>query len=304
MWSVLLSSNTQWVLLSTMVLGAAAGMVGSVAYFKRQNLMSDALSHAALPGVVLAFIVLGEKQLLFLMLGAAISALLGAFFIQMITSATRISQDTAMGMILSVFYGLGIMLLTLANRMSTGNQSGLDSFIYGQAAAMVRTDMYTMIVLAVAVIAVLFFLFKEWKVYLFDVAFAKGIGMSIKGMDLLYLIILVTTIVVGIQAVGVILIAALMIIPAVSARYWTKTFSNMLILAAVFGGLSGAIGTWITAIWSGLPTGPFIVLVAAAIFTVSLLLGKEKGLIIRYVEQQKNRKMMKEQTHLKARGVR
>jgi manganese/zinc/iron transport system permease protein len=287
-----------------MVLGAAAGMVGSVAYFKRQNLMSDALSHAALPGVVLAFIVLGEKQLLFLMLGAAISALLGAFFIQMITSATRISQDTAMGMILSVFYGLGIMLLTLANRMSTGNQSGLDSFIYGQAAAMVRTDMYTMIVLAVAVIAVLFFLFKEWKVYLFDVAFAKGIGMSIKGMDLLYLIILVTTIVVGIQAVGVILIAALMIIPAVSARYWTKTFSNMLILAAVFGGLSGAIGTWITAIWSGLPTGPFIVLVAAAIFTVSLLLGKEKGLIIRYVEQQKNRKMMKEQTHLKARGVR
>lgn len=224
MSSILLSSNTQWVLLSTMILGIAAGTVGCIAYWKRQNLMSDALAHAALPGVVIAFLLLGEKKLIVLIFGAAVSALIGALFIQIITTSSRISEDSAMGMILSVFYGLGIMLLTIANRVESGNQSGLDNFIYGQAAAMVRSDVYTMVALAILVIFFIFLLFKEWKIYLFDPQFAKGIGLSIKGMDILYIALLVTTIVIGIQAVGVILIAALLIIPAVSARYWTKSF--------------------------------------------------------------------------------
>lgn len=191
---------------------------------------------------------------------------------------------------LAVFYGLGIMLLTIANRMVSGNQSGLDSFIYGQAAAMVRSDMYTMILLALAVVFILFLLLKEWKVYLFDGGFAKGIGLSVRGMDLLYIGILVTTIVIGIQAVGVILMAALMITPAVSARYWTKTFAMMLLLSALFGGISGAVGTLITALWSGLPTGPFIVVVASSLFIFSLLFGKEKGIVLRFIEQSRQRK--------------
>ncbi len=290
MWSILLSSNTQWVLLSTMILGIAAGMVGCIAYFKRQNLMSDALSHAALPGVVIAFILFAEKQLYVLIIGAAVSALCGALFIQAVSTSTRISEDASMGMVLAVFYGLGIMLLTIANRMVSGNQSGLDSFIYGQAAAMVRSDMYTMILLALAVVFILFLLLKEWKVYLFDGGFAKGIGLSVRGMDLLYIGILVTTIVIGIQAVGVILMAALMITPAVSARYWTKTFAMMLLLSALFGGISGAVGTLITALWSGLPTGPFIVVVASSLFIFSLLFGKEKGIVLRFIEQSRQRK--------------
>lgn len=290
MWSILLSSNTQWVLLSTMILGIAAGMVGCIAYFKRQNLMSDALSHAALPGVVIAFILFAEKQLYVLIIGAAVSALCGVLFIQAVSTSTRISEDASMGMVLAVFYGLGIMLLTIANRMVSGNQSGLDSFIYGQAAAMVRSDMYTMILLALAVVFILFLLLKEWKVYLFDGGFAKGIGLSVRGMDLLYIGILVTTIVIGIQAVGVILMAALMITPAVSARYWTKTFAMMLLLSALFGGISGAVGTLITALWSGLPTGPFIVVVASSLFIFSLLFGKEKGIVLRFIEQSRQRK--------------
>src|SRR5699024_5562715 len=228
MLSILLSSNTAWVLASTMILGIAAGTIGCMAYWKRQNLMSDALSHAALPGVVLAFLLIGEKNLLILIIGAAGSALIGAYFIQWVTSASRISEDSAMGMTLSVFYGIGIMLLTIANRSAGGNQSGLESFIYGQAAAMVRSDVLTMLVLALLVILIVFIGFKEWKLYLFDQNFAKGIGLSIKGMNSLYTAILVTTTVIGIQAVGVILMAALLIIPAVSARYWTQSFKMML----------------------------------------------------------------------------
>ena len=304
MSSILLSSNTQWVLLSTMILGIAAGTVGCIAYWKRQNLMSDALAHAALPGVVIAFLLLGEKKLIVLIFGAAVSALIGALFIQIITTSSRISEDSAMGMILSVFYGLGIMLLTIANRVESGNQSGLDNFIYGQAAAMVRSDVYTMVVLAILVIFFIFLLFKEWKIYLFDPQFAKGIGLSIKGMDILYMALLVTTIVIGIQAVGVILIAALLIIPAVSARYWTESFKTMIVLSAVFGGVAGAVGTLISAIGSGLPTGPFIVVVAAIFFIVSLVFGKERGLFIRYWHfRMQKKKFAETSVHLETRGV-
>lgn len=283
-WQILSSSNTQWVLFSTMILGVAAGIIGCLAYWKKQNLMSDALSHAALPGVVVAFLLIGEKNLLLLVLGAATSALIGAFVIHTITSLTRITEDTAMGMILAVFYGFGIMFLSIANRSATGNQSGLDSFIYGQAAAMVRSDVITMLILAITVILVFVIGFKEWKLYLFDQQFAKGIGLSIRGMNTIYTLVLVITIVIGIQAVGVILMAAMLIIPAVSARYWTHSFRMMVILSAIFGGVSGTIGTFISAIGKSLPTGPFIVVVAAVIFTFSLIFGKEKGLLVNYMQ--------------------
>ena len=247
----------QWVLGSTILLGMAAGMIGCLAYWKRQSLMSDSLSHAALPGIVIAFMLLGQKHLLILIFGAAVSALIGALLIQWVTSASRIKEDTAMGIVLSVFFGLGTMLLTIVNRTASGNQSGLDTFIFGQAATMVRSDVHMMSILAAVVILVVIVLYKEWKLFLFDPSFAKGLGMSLRTMNILYTFVLVLTIVMGIQAVGVILMAALLIIPAVSARYWTHSFSRMIILSALFGGGSGAIGTILSALGSGWPTGPF-----------------------------------------------
>jgi len=274
-----LSYNAQWVLLSTLLLGMAAGVVGVLSYWKRQSLMSDTLSHAALPGVVLGFIVVGTKQLTAMLLGAAISALIGAWLVQWIRSSSRVKEDAAMGIVLSVFFGLGIMLLTYANRMPGGGQSGLDHFIFGQAASMVRSDVMLLTVLAVIVLCVVFILFKEWKLTLFDSSYAQGLGLSVRSMNVLYTALLVLVIVIGIQAVGVILIAALMIIPAVSARYWTDSFGRMLILAASFGGGAGVCGTLVSTLGKGWPTGPFIVVTAAVMFLVSLLLGTSKGLL-------------------------
>ncbi|MCB5936633.1 metal ABC transporter permease [Caldibacillus thermoamylovorans] len=289
MWSILLNSNTQWVLLSTAILGIAAGAIGSLAYWKRQSLMSDALAHAALPGVIIAFLLFKVKHLFVLITGAAISAVIGAFFIQGIRSSTRIKEDTAMGMILSIFYGFGIMLLTIANRTS-GNQSGLNNFILGQSASMVQSDVWTMSILAILVVSIVVIGFKEWKIYLFDRQFASGLGLPLKGMDVVYTILLVTTIVVGIQAVGVILIAALLIIPAVSARYWTHSFQTKVIISALFGGASGTIGTLISAIGNGWPTGPFIVVLAASFFIISLIFGKEKGILVQYWQMKRHKK--------------
>ena len=285
-----LSYNAQSVLLSTFLLGMAAGVIGSFAYWKRQSLMSDALSHAALPGVVLGFIVLGEKNLFVMIIGAAITALLGAFLIQWIRSSSRVKEDAAMGIVLSVFFGLGIMLLTFANRMPGGNQSGLDSFIFGQAASMVSKDVWTMMAVALIVLFLTVLLFKEWKIFLFDPNFAKGLGISTTKMNALYMAILVLVIVVGIQAVGVILMAALLIIPSVSARYWTESFRVMVLLSAIFGGTSGMLGTLLSTIGKGWPTGPFIVVTASSVFLVSLFLGSKKGLAVVFFQQKRQRK--------------
>ena len=217
--SILLSSNYQWVLVSTLLLGIASGLIGSLVYWKKQSLISDALSHAALPGVVTAFLLFQVKDFFILIIGASLSALLGAYLIMLIKSTTRISSDTAMGLILAVFFGGGIVLLPIVNRTSSGNQAGLDSFIYGQAASMIGQDVFITSILATVVILIIMIGFKEWKLYLFDPNFAKGLGLSIKSMNTMYLLILVLTIVIGIQAVGVILMSALLIIPPVSAKY-------------------------------------------------------------------------------------
>lgn len=283
-----LSYNAQWVLISTLLLGLASGLIGTLSYWKRQSLMSDALSHAALPGVIIGFLVAGTKNMPLMLLGAAISALLGAWLIQGITSASRIKPDAAMGIILSMFFGLGIMLLTFVNRMPGGSKSGLDHFIFGQAAAMVSSDVYVLSAACLVVILIVLLFYKEWKVLLFDPSFAQGIGISVRWLNAIYTMILVLIIVIGIQAVGVILMAALLIIPSVSARYWAHTFSSVLIISACIGGISGAVGTYISTLGSGWPTGPFIVLTASAIFVISLAFGKSKGLVTIYLLRKKH----------------
>jgi len=281
--SILVASNFQWVVISTLLLGVASGVTGCLAYWKKQSLMSDALSHAALPGVAIAFLLFQVKDLIILIIGASVSALLGAFFIMLIKATTRLTEDTAMGMILAVFFGGGIVLLPFVNRTGSGNQAGLDGFIFGQAASMVKTDVILLSFLAAFVTLIVMIGFKEWKLFLFDPDFAKGLNLSLKTMNIVYLLILVVTIVIGIQAVGVILMSALLIIPPVSARYWTHSFKTMMWLSGVFGGISGAIGTTISALGSGWPTGPFIVLTSGILFLLSLLFGLKKGLLVEYL---------------------
>lgn len=288
----LLSYNAQWVLLSTLILGMAAGIMGCFAYWKRQSLMSDALSHAALPGVVIGFVMIGAKNLPVMIAGAAVSALLGALLVHWIRSSSRVKEDAAMGIVLSVFFGLGIMLLTIINRTAGGSQSGLSSFIFGQAASMVRNDVFIMTGLAVLVMLVAMIAFKEWKLFLFDPEFARGIGLSSRWMNIVYLAVLVLVIVIGLQAVGVILMSALLIIPAVSARYWTDSFKWMVILSAIFGGGAGMAGTMVSTLGKGWPTGPFIVIAASFFFVVSLAFGMRKGLLVMYLQHRAQQKRL------------
>jgi len=288
-----LSHNAQWVLLATFLLGMAAGVTGCLAYWKRQSLMSDALSHAALPGVVIGFALAGYKSLPAMLIGAAASALAGAVLVHRIRAGSRVKEDAAMGIVLSVFFGLGIMLLTMANRMPGGRQSGLDGFLFGQAAAMVQSDVQVMAAVAMLAILTVLISFKEWKLFLFDPDFARGLGLPGKWMNAVYLAILVTVIVTGIQAAGVVMMAALLIMPAVSARYWTDSFGRMAALSALFGGAAGGAGT-LASLWGeGWPTGPLIVIAAAALFLVSLVFGLRKGLLLPLIRRQLAKRRLK-----------
>ncbi len=269
--------NAQWILLGCMLLGLSSGVIGSFAYLRKQSLMGDALSHAALPGVCIAFMLSGSKSVLLFLVGASIAGLIATFGIGYIVRNTRLKQDTALTIILSVFFGFGIVLLTQIQHSGMGNQSGLDKFLFGQAASMVPSDVTIMATISLLLVGACTLLFKEFKLISFDPGFARGMGYPVAFLDQLLMFLIVIAVVVGIQAVGVVLMAALLITPAVSARYWTERLGVMVLLSGVFGALSGFTGTLISASGNNLPTGPLCVLAATALFIASVIFAPRRG---------------------------
>lgn len=283
-WLQLLSDpNARWILLGSMLLGIGGGVIGSFAYLRKQALMGDALSHAALPGVCIAFMLSGSKSIGLFLIGAAVAGVAATYGIGFMTRHSRIKPDAALAIVLSVFFGLGIVLLTRIQHSGSGNQSGLDKFLFGQAASMVRSDVITMAVISTVLIGACALLFKEFKLLSFDPGFARGIGYPTALLDQLVMLLLVVAVVAGIQAVGVVLMAALLITPAVSARYWTEKLGVMVVLSGLFGALSGIAGTWISASGNNLPTGPLTVLACTAIFGISVVAAPKRGIVAKRV---------------------
>lgn len=282
---ILFDANTQWVLLGTMLLGLASGVLGSIALLRKQSLIGDAVAHAALPGICIAFLFIGEKSLIALLIGATITGLLAAYCIQFITSSSILKEDAAIGLVLSVFFGFGIVLLTKVAQSPSGNKSGLNDFIFGQAASLVGNDVKLMAGAATVLILVTALIFKELKVLTFDPEFAKGIGLPTSFLNFLFLTLLVTAVVIGIQAVGVILMAALLITPSIAARYWTESLGKMVVISGVFGALSGMAGTLISTLREGLATGPLIVVVATFLFLISMLFAPQRGIVTKWMKR-------------------
>ncbi|MGN7180188.1 metal ABC transporter permease [Cytobacillus kochii] len=297
---MLIAANTQWVLIGTLLLGLASGILGSFALLRKQSLIGDAVAHAALPGICIGFMLTGERSLIILLIGATVTGLLAAYCIQYIASASILKEDTAICLILSTFFGVGIVLLTKVQQMPSGNKSGLDSFIFGQAAGMVSSDVKLMAGAAALLLMVTIIFFKEFKLITFDAEFAKGLGLPVSALNFLFMTLLVAVVVIGIQAVGVILMAALLITPAISARYWTNSLSKMVIISGIFGAISGVIGTLISSLDRGIPTGPFIVVTATIIFFISILFAPARGIItLKIKRRMTNQKLIREQGQVK-----
>ena len=286
------------VALGAAVLGIVAGALGTFALLRRQSLLGDAMSHAALPGVLLAFMLTGSKAPVVLVLGAAVAGVLGTFLLLSITRFSRIKEDAALGIILSVFFGFGLMLLTFLQRNPTAAQAGLNSFLFGQAATLLTGDVITMVVFGGGALLALILFWKEFKLLSFDRDFGFSLGYPMTFLDLLLTSLLVIGIVIGLQAVGVVLMSALIVAPAAAARQWTDRLGVMMVLASAFGAIAGVTGALLSSLGTGLSTGPVVVLVISVIVLLSLLLGAGRGLVWSWLQSRRNRGKLRTQAVL------
>ena len=280
------------VALGAIVLGLVSGALGSFAVLRRQSLLGDAMSHAALPGVVLAFMLTGQKNPVVLMAGAAVAGIAGVLLIIGINRYTRIKEDSSLGIVLSVFFGLGLLLLTWLQRRPDARQSGLTTFLFGQAATLLERDVMVMALFGGVVLALLFLYWKEFKLLSFDRDFGATLGLPMQGLEILLTVLLVVAIVIGLQAVGVVLMSAMVVAPAAAARQWTDRLGLMVVLSALFGALAGVAGTLISSTGSGLATGPVIVLCASLVVVASLFLAPNRGLLWHWLQRRRQRRRL------------
>ncbi|MGJ8545685.1 MAG: metal ABC transporter permease [Sulfitobacter sp.] len=279
-----LGYNATLVTLGAALLGAAAGLGGSFLFLRKRALVSDAISHATLPGVALAFIIMvslgGDgRNLIGLLGGAAISAAIGLLGVNWLATRTRLAEDAAIGAVLSVFFGLGVVLLTVIQTMSAGRQAGLESFLLGSTAGMLQSDALIIAGAALLTTVLVLVLRRPLTLAAFDPDFAATTGQNVPRTDLMMMGLVLAITVVGLKIVGLILIVALLIIPPVTARFWSDRTDHVVLIAGALGGVSAYVGAALSAALAGLPTGPIIVLVSFALFALSLLLAPRRGVL-------------------------
>ena len=288
------------VVIGAILLTASSAVVGTFTFLRKKALVGDAVAHSVLPGICLAFILSGTKNPLILIIGAFITGWLSLVIIDAVTKRTKLKEDTAIALVLSVFFGVGILMLTNIQHSGNAAQTGLDSFLFGKAAALVGKDLITFSIVAVILILTVTLFFKELKIIAFDANYAKALGLPVRAIDLLLTTLTVLAVVTGIQAVGVVLMAAMLITPAAAARFWTNDVGKMTMIAAVMGALSGLAGAYVSFVAPAMPTGPWIVMIISAIALTSFFIAPKRGIFSRYFSQRKLQIQIMDENLLKA----
>lgn len=297
--------NTRVVLAGNALLGAAAGMVGMFALLRRRALVGDALCHAALPGIAAAFLLAlavgwEAKSMTVLLLGGAVSGGLGVIVMLTLRRFTILPDDAVMGIVLSSFFGAGVVLLTYVQQLEEGHAAGLETFLYGRAATLLARDAWLIGVVGFAAVAAIVVLFKELKMFCFDSRFAAAMGLGRTAMDVVIMLLVACVLLVGLQAVGLILMVALLVIPAAAARFWTNDLWRSVWMAGLSGGICGCVGAGISAVVTSVPTGAAIVLVGSLWFGCSMAFGAKRGVGLNALRDWRNRRHIERQHVLRA----
>ena len=268
------------VVIGAALLGITAGALGVFAVLRQRSLVGDALAHSALPGVCVAFIVTGAKDAGTLLVGAAVAGLVAALLMVGIERTSRIRPDAAIGVVLSSFFSLGIVLLTYIASTNNANQAGLEKYLFGQAAGLLERDITIMAVLAVGSLSLVALSFRALKTTLFDPGFAGSVGLPVRTLEIAITALLVVAVIVGLRTVGAILMVAMLVAPAVAARQLAGRLAVVLPLAAAIGAAVGVTGALLSA-RAEVPTGPVIVLVAVAVVIACVLAVPGRGVLWR-----------------------
>lgn len=287
------------VLLGTMTIGLVSGALGSFAYLRRQSLISDVISHAALPGSLLAFltavVVLGVdgRNMLGLILGAVIVGTVAVLFAQAINASSTIKIDTAMAVSLTVFFGAGMLLMRIIANGDFPGKGGIQDYLFGNASVMTRADLTTSLIVGALALGLMVVFFKEFALRTFDPDHSTVLGFGARRVDLLMFTTIVIATVIGVKAVGLVLMVAFIVTPPAAARQWTRNLPAMVVLSGAFGALGSGIGAYLSIVWGNVPTGPLIVLALFAIFLVSLLASPRRSIITHALRHRQARAQLK-----------
>lgn len=292
--------TVRYAVLGSLLLGITCGLLGSFIVVRKMALVGDALSHAVLPGVALGFLWHTSKDPLAIFLGATVAGLLGTVVVSLVQQTTRLKEDTALGMVLATFFAVGVCLLTMIQRLPTGNKSGLEKFLFGQAAAIGPDDLRLMAVVTGLTLLAVFVLYKEFLVTSFDEGFARASGFPARVIHYTLMLLLAGAVVIALQAVGVVLVSAMLITPAAAAYLLTDRMSRMLWLSAGFGMLAGVAGAFFSFLGPSLPTGPFMVLGATAVFGGAFFFGPRHGVVMRWWRQRSRALRVQRENTLKS----
>jgi len=285
--------TVQTVAMGAALLGISSGVLGCFAVLRKQSLLGDTLSHAALPGVCLGFLIAGTRDLSSILGGALVTGAVAALTVLALTRLSRLKTDAALGIALGISFAIGVVLLTYIQGTGNASQGGLDSFLFGQAAAILRSDLWIMGGIALVALMLVGTLWKEFKLVSFDPGFAASLGMPVVAIEIAMTTMVALAVVVGLQMVGVVLMTAMIIAPAVAARQWTRRLGTMVMLSAAFGTLAGVAGALLSATARGLATGPLIVLAISAIVVVSLLVSPERGILWEVMRRWRDRRSLR-----------
>jgi ABC-type Mn2+/Zn2+ transport system permease subunit/Mn-dependent DtxR family transcriptional regulator len=293
-------ASLRYALIGSVLLGISCGLLGSFIVVRKMALVGDALSHAVLPGVALGFLWGMTKDPVAIFVGAVVAGLLGTATVSAITSTTRLKEDTALGLVLASFFAVGMCLVTMIQRLPTGNKSGIDKFLFGQAAALGGGDVLLMTVVTGIALTLITLFYKELLVTSFDPGFARAAGLPARALHHGLMLLLAAAVVIALQAVGVVLVSAMLITPAAAAYLLTDRLHRMVMLAVIFGVASGAAGAFLSFMGPSLPTGPLMVIGASVVFAAAYGFGPRHGVLARWWRQRSGQARTGRENTLKA----
>lgn len=288
------------VVFGAILIAASSAMVGTFTFLRKRTLVSDAIAHAILPGICLGFMVTGQKNPFWLMLGASLTGWLALIVIDKIISNTKLKADTSIALVLSFFFACGAVMLSFIQHSGNANQTGLHDFLFGKIAALTNQDLLAFGIVAVILILSVILFYKEFKIISFNPDYAKTRGLPVRTLELALSSLTVLAIAVGIQAVGVVLMSALLITPSASARLWTSNLKKLLILSAIIGMFSGVFGAFVSYTTNNMPTGPWIVVFLTLFAIISIFFAPKSGYIDRYKQKRRNQLKIQRENLLKS----